>query len=261
MPMRLLTAADLPAATVLLERAGLPSGAANVGRYLRWQPDGCWCNDELTGMVTVLCHGTVGFVGCMAVEPSEQGRGLGRAVLEHAQAHATRAGVETFLLEATPDGRRLYEKLGYVVEHATINVARAVTAGSAATAALLREVDAIRSLDAVATGTPRPMIADLVASFAGAAVEVGGALAAYGLVIGDRLGPVIARDVAAGNAVVAALAPACRIATVPEPNQAARRALADAGFADVRVLARMRLGPRVASRVEWVWTLASAGAG
>jgi len=37
-----LRAADVPAAIALLERVGLPSGAANLARYLRWQPAGAW---------------------------------------------------------------------------------------------------------------------------------------------------------------------------------------------------------------------------
>jgi predicted GNAT family acetyltransferase len=247
----------------LLERAGLPSGAANVARYLRWQPDGCWCNDEVTGMVTVLRQGTVGFVGCMAVEPSEQGRGIGRTLIEHAQAMARRAGVSTFLLEATPDGRRLYEKLGYVLEHTTLNMARdlGVGNGSVLEVIALADRDVVLALDAAATGTTRPMIADLIAKCPGIAVRTRGELVAYGLVIGDRLGPAVSCDADPGRAVVSALAPGCRLATVPVPNEVAHDALAHAGFTDVRELARMRLGPPVPSRVDWVWALASAGAG
>src|SRR2546423_9058508 len=120
--MRRLVLADLPAAMSLLERVALASGAANIARYLAWQPDGCWCTDDVSGMVTILRHGHVGFVGCMAVEPALQGSGIGRRLLEHAQREA---GVATFLLEATPAGARLYEKLGYVHEHGTWIVGKA----------------------------------------------------------------------------------------------------------------------------------------
>ncbi len=80
--------------------------------------------------------------------------------------------------------------------------------------------------------------------------------------IGDRLGPAIARDDDAGRAVVARLAPAAPGRDpMPAPNEVAHRALADAGFADVRELWRMRLGAPLPSRVDWLWTLASPGAG
>src|SRR5438132_1449210 len=80
--------------------------------------------------------------------------------------------------------------------------------------------------DRAATGTPRPMIASLL-SHPGSVVAERGELAAYGLVVGERLGPVIARSVEAGRDVIARLAAPCAVATVPEPNEAARRALAD----------------------------------
>jgi len=49
----------------------------------------------------------VGFVGCMAVEPSLQGGGVGRRLLEHAHQAGRRAGIRTFLLEATSAGAHL----------------------------------------------------------------------------------------------------------------------------------------------------------
>lgn len=263
MTPRLMTAADVPAAIALLEATGLAAGAANIARYLAWQPDGIWgCVEDgvLQGMVTVLRHGEVGFVGCMAVQPELQGRGLGRRLLEHAQLIARGAGVTTFLLEATPVGARLYRELGYVVEYDTANVARSMVEYVDPTTL---DRAAILALDRLATGSRRDaMIGGLVDEAKLGAMEyVHGELAAYGLVIGDRLGPVIARDAGAGRAVVARLVGRTTIATVPLANGTAVAALAAYGFAEVRRLQRMRLGPPMASRVSWIWALASAGGG
>jgi len=256
--MRPLVLADLPAAMSLLERVGLASGATNIARYLALQPDGCWW-DDAGGMVTVLRHGSVGFIGCMAVEPALQGRGVGRRLLEHAHHEARAAGVTTFLLEATPAGAHLYERLGYVHEHGTWIVGRTRETATLAQIPAAHHAGVL-ALDRAATGTPRPMIASLL-SHPGAVVEARGELAGYGLVVGDRLGPLVARSAEAGRDLVARLAAPCTVAGVPEPNEAARRALADAGFTDVRRLSRMRLGPPVDGHPDWVWTLASAGAG
>ena len=128
-----LRAADVPAAIALLARAGLPSGAANIARYLRWQPDGAWGVVEdgaLVGMVMLLQFGHIGFVGCMAVEPERQARGIGRGLFEYVHGVARRAGVITLLLEATPSGQRLYETLGYVVAHETWILSRRQVAPS-----------------------------------------------------------------------------------------------------------------------------------
>jgi len=258
-----LRAADVPAAIALLERVGLPSGAANLARYLRWQRAGAWGVVEhgaLVGMVTLLQFGHVGFVGCMAVDPGRQARGLGRVLLEHAHAAGRRAGVITLLLEATPSGQRLYEKLGYVVDHETLIVSRSRVAPSDPVA-LDHERRAIFELDRGATGSPRDvMIGGLIDEGRGG-VERTTVLAGYGLVVGDRLGPVIARDPGAGRALVDRLAGACTVAAVPAPNEPAMAAFAANGFGYTRSLRRMRLGPPVGSNPAWLWSLASSGAG
>lgn len=255
---------DVPAATKLLERVGLAAGAANIGRYLRWQPDGIFGlidDGRLLGTVSLLQFGDVDFIGCMAVEPAQQGRGLGRMLLEHAHAHGERAGVKTFLLEATPVGAVLYRKLGYVVEHETAIVGRTASRPPA----VLRTTGdraSILELDRVATGSPRDkMIGALVDEVGAATVRTGGVVAGYGLFVGERLGPVIARDAGAGRALIDELAAGCSTSTVPLPNEAAFAALGANGFTVVRTLERMRRGPRLASRTDWIWALASAGAG
>lgn len=264
MTPELLTDTHVPAAQALLDKVGLAGGVANIGRYLRWQPDGIWgCVEDgvLQGMVTMLCHGEVGFVGCMAVEPALQGRGLGRRLLEHAQLAARRAGVTTFLLEATSIGAVLYEKLGYVVEYESAIFARTANAPSEPRP-LAPWRAAILELDRLATGSRRDvMIGGLLDEVRGAVVHAAGELAGYGLVIGDRLGPVIARDPVAGRELVERLAGACATATVPLANAATVGAITANGFTELRRLARMRLGPAVPSRVAWIWALASAGAG
>lgn len=59
MTIRRLTADDLAACVDLLTRAGLAGGAANIARYLRWQPDGCFGLEDdgrLVGTVTLLAQ-------------------------------------------------------------------------------------------------------------------------------------------------------------------------------------------------------------
>lgn len=120
----------------------------------------------------------------------------------------------------------------------------------------------IVALDRRATGRDRAvMIASLIEEFGGAAIRGGGRLAGYAVVVGDRLGPVIACTAATGRALVERFAPACTTAVAPLANTAAVAALAACGFTEARPLRRMRLGPPVAARPDWLWTLASPGAG
>jgi GNAT superfamily N-acetyltransferase len=271
-----LAASDLPAAIALLDRVGLVGAAASIARYLRWQPDGVWRvahGGTLAGTVTLLRFGQVGFVGCMAVDPDHQSRGLGRRLLEHAHAAGRRAGITTFLLEATESGQPLYARLGYVDEHETCNVIRPAAVPAPAPGEPLGLIGlgadraAIRALDHRATGMPRDrMIDDLVTEQPGA-VEQTTTLAAYGLLVSGRIGPVIASDPGAGRAVVERLAaaalssPAPTVASVPLANEPAMAAFAARGFTVWRTLRRMRLGPPIPAPAHWVWSLVSPGAG
>jgi GNAT superfamily N-acetyltransferase len=264
--IRSLAVADLPAAVALLEIAGLGGAKANLARYLRCQPRCGWAairDGVLSGIVTVLQQGRVGFVGAMAVHPDHRGAGVGRALLDHAHAEVRRAGIATFLLEATPLGEHLYRKLGYLPEHETLILQRDAAGTPVAARIAPSDHAAIATLDRIATGAVRDdMLADLLAEGGpGATIHVHREAVGAGLVIGDRLGPVLATHVAVGRALVDQLAPACRVVTIPEPNQAALAAVASHGFREARRLRRMRLGPAVPVRTDWIWALASPGAG
>lgn len=261
-----LTVEQLHAAITLLEVAGLAGAKTNLRRYLRCQPRCGWAafdGDQLVGLVTVLRQGTAGFVGAMAVHPEHRGAGLGRRLLAHAQDAARRAGIETFLLEATAMGEHLYRRLGYVDEYETLIVTRGVVAPPPATRIAASEHAALSQLDAAATGTTREdMLLDLLAEHdAGVTVHRAGELAGAAMRLGERLGPALATDADAGEPLFAQLAPACSVAVIPEPNRAALDAAARYGFSEVRRLRRMRLGPAVAVHPEWIWALASPGAG
>jgi ribosomal protein S18 acetylase RimI-like enzyme len=61
-------------------------------------------------------QGVDAFVDELYVDPAHRGQGIGRRLLEAAEASAKAAGVVAFHLEvdhANPDARRLYESLGY----------------------------------------------------------------------------------------------------------------------------------------------------
>ena len=261
-----LTVENLNAAITLLEVADLAGAKTNLRRYLRCQPRCGWAafdGDELVGIVTVLRQGASGFVGAMAVHPDHRGAGLGRRLLVHAQDEARRTGIATFLLEATPMGAHLYRRLGYVDEYETLILTRDVVSPPPSTRIAASEHAALSQLDLVATGTMRDdMLLDLLGEHeSGVTVHRGGDLVGAAMLLGERLGPALARDPDAGEALFAQLVPACRVAVIPEPNRAALDAAARHGFSELRRLRRMRLGPAVAVRPEWIWALASPGVG
>jgi [ribosomal protein S18]-alanine N-acetyltransferase len=73
---------------------------------------------EVVGFVIVCMVGPfIGYIQTVAVAAGERGRGLGRRLVEHAEARIFRESPNVFLCVSTfnPDARRLYERLGYTV--------------------------------------------------------------------------------------------------------------------------------------------------
>jgi ribosomal protein S18 acetylase RimI-like enzyme len=83
-------------------------------------PTGPACSLEAPGRF-LICHLGVSdegfFVDNVAVDPSHQGVGVGKALLEHAESAARHAGFDSIYLythERTVENLALYSRLGYV---------------------------------------------------------------------------------------------------------------------------------------------------
>jgi ribosomal protein S18 acetylase RimI-like enzyme len=126
--LRPATAADVPRLTELVEasyghyveRIGGPPGPmtdeyADVVR--RREVTVAELGGEIVGLI-VLGVGDEGFlIDNVAVDPAHQGSGIGRALLERAEAEARRAGFESIYLythERMTENLALYARIGYV---------------------------------------------------------------------------------------------------------------------------------------------------
>lgn len=118
MTIRALTAADIPAAQRLREQAGWNQTADDWRRLLAWEPAGCWAferDGQLVGTATVTTYGRrVAWVGMVLVHVDHRRQGIGQALLRHAISFLERRGVQTIALDATPAGKPLYDRLGFV---------------------------------------------------------------------------------------------------------------------------------------------------
>ena len=128
MKLRPATAADAPRLTELVraayghyvERMGRPPGPMTED-YAALVRDGLVTvaerGGEIAGLV-VLDTGAEGFtVENVAVEPAHQGTGVGRALLEYAEAEARRRGSDSVALythETMTENLALYRRIGYV---------------------------------------------------------------------------------------------------------------------------------------------------
>src|SRR5512144_255210 len=117
--IRVLTEADLDIAdAIMIPAYGVPrSRKRDLRRYLALQPDG-WLlallDGEPAGMGGAIDYGPFAYIGLMAVLPALQRRGIASAIMDRLLAWVAARGCPTALLDASPAGERLYEKLGFV---------------------------------------------------------------------------------------------------------------------------------------------------
>jgi GNAT superfamily N-acetyltransferase len=211
----------------LAERRGRPARPADAPvstdarAGLASDPDGYFCAVEegrIRGMVSALVRGRVWYLSMFFVLPGDQGRGLGRALLERALAYGEARGVEVRCVWASLDPRA---QARYVMAGMAPRWPIYRLEGDAAAVARLKarvgldprarelpcDPSAAEKLTAEVFGDGR---ADDLAHWrsdgAAVAIERGGEIAAFAYRRGDRIGPAAGRDETAFLQAVAAAA-------------------------------------------------------
>jgi len=115
--LRRLAASDVPAALELSEEAGWNQTVDDWRMLIDLAPEGCLAievDGELATTTTLLCYGRrLAWIGMVLTKQSYRGRGFARRLLTQALALADRTAIETVKLDATDQGRPLYEKMGF----------------------------------------------------------------------------------------------------------------------------------------------------
>ncbi len=112
---------DLGFANEVRGIAGWNQTLADWRRFMALEPHGCFVAEwdgVPAGTATTTCYGTeLAWIGMVLVHPDFRRRGLGKALLEHC-IHYLRSEreIDCIKLDATPEGRPLYEKLGFEAE-------------------------------------------------------------------------------------------------------------------------------------------------
>ncbi len=256
---------DLPAADELRRLAGWNQLIEDWRRLLRLEPEGCFVAVEgsaVAGTVTTTCYERVlAWIGMMLVHPEQRRKGVGTMLMQTALDHLRVAGVQCIRLDATPAGRPLYEKLGFVEEWDLRRWQRATAPEppepqeACSVTRLLRPDDwaEIERLDTVAFGTAR---LDLLCSLAESSISAmvipaGKGLRGYGLLRpgrnADYLGPLACGSsedcLALSTALLRSAHDRPVFWDIPDLNAVARETAERLGFSPVRPLTRMRLGP------------------
>ena len=130
--IRLLTGGDVDAALALSASCGWNQRAEEWHMMLQIAPSGTFTAstpDGIVGTAIGIDYGNFGWIAMMLVNPAWRGRGLGARLLE-----AAMGAVPPELpirLDATPLGRPLYERYGFVLESSLTRHVRPADAGPA----------------------------------------------------------------------------------------------------------------------------------
>ena len=116
-----MTTADIPAGMRLKEIAGWNQTASDWERFLEASPQGCFVAEHggrVCGTATTISfENRLAWIGMVLVDPEYRGQGIGIRLLERAIEYLNDLKIAAIKLDATPQGKPLYEKLQFVAEY------------------------------------------------------------------------------------------------------------------------------------------------
>ena len=130
--LRLMTTDDLAVATELSTAAGWNQTAEDWQMLIGIEPQNCLAieaDGRLVSTTTLLCYSQrLAWIGMVLTSANYRGRGFARRLLAAALDRVDSLGVDTVKLDATEQGRPLYETFGFQAEQAVERWSRSVSA-------------------------------------------------------------------------------------------------------------------------------------
>jgi len=261
MQLRVMTPDDIPGGVRLNTLAGWNQTETDWKRFVDASPSGCFVMEDgarVVGTATTVCYeDRFAWISMVLVDPEYRNRGIGTKLLERTIEYLDDAGIPTMKLDATPLGKPLYEKLGFVSEYAIERwvLNRTVKTDRVASASHLNSAQRAEILahDREVFGADRSALLrslDELGSDLSLAVDSGTDLQGYAFgrhgLFADHLGPWMARDrEAAAKLLTDFLRQSSRATVVVDSlksNSTAAELLRNAGFSVARPLTRMYRG-------------------
>lgn len=263
--LRIMTKADIPAGMRLKEIAGWNQTAEDWMRFLNASEGGCFvaeADGKVRGTVTTIAYEKrLAWVGMVLVDPEDRGKGVGTKLLEIAIESLINAKIASIKLDATPQGKPIYEKLGFQREYEierwilkrTPEVAAQADENLSRNAVSERVLEMILAEDREVFGADR---SQLLRSLRQSAPEFTGAVwenttlrsSAFGRrgSFADHLGPWMAKDTEAARELLRSFVARSRrevlLVDCLKSNAIAGNLLKSMGFEFSRPLTRMYLG-------------------
>src|SRR5437879_1537625 len=130
--LRLMTTDDLAAATEISTAGGGNQTLEDWQMLMALEPHSCLAieaDGQLVSTTTLLCYSQrLAWIGMVLTRANYRGRGFARRLLAAALERVDSLGVETVKLDATEQGRPLYETVGFQAEQAVERWSRTASA-------------------------------------------------------------------------------------------------------------------------------------
>jgi GNAT superfamily N-acetyltransferase len=246
-------------------------------RIMQLAPDGCRCIEEdekIVATATLLPFGTrLAWIGMVLTRPEYRRQGLAKRLLEDVIGIAERRGIQTLKLDATDEGRPLYENLGFVVEKTVERWGREegkVLPAKPADDRGVHPSDEIFSLDSEAFGASRKRLLEALLDSGNCTVTSAGYILSRPGRAARYLGPCVTSSEAEARRLIAGhlqdststdgeqeATTSCRWYWDLLPtNTRAVRCAESLGFTRRRVLWRMRRGQMMENNDAMVYAIA-----
>jgi len=264
MHLRQMNAADLETAVALSSLAGWNQTVQDWSMLMKLAPEGCFgieCDGRLVSTTTLLCYGQrLAWIGMVLTNPEYRGRGFARRLLTHALDYADSLAIETIKLDATDQGRPLYQSFGFQEEQAVERWSRPGVSESHAFRNSSQFKDYLRDLDLEAFGADRSIMLGELAKRSEVQVESKAYLFTRAGRTTAYLGPCVARDpFVAGVLITKAVNALPRVSLFWDllpSNRDAVGLAAELGFTRQRVLTRMARGKPLRGRDDMIYAIA-----
>jgi GNAT superfamily N-acetyltransferase len=200
-----MTTKDIPQAMQLKDIAGWNQSTHDWQRFLTANPEGCFVADYdgrvIGTSTTIVYEGRLGWIGMLLVDREHRGQGIGTVLLERAIQHLDSRNVRCMKLDATPQGKPLYEKLGFTGEYAIERWMLKRQANEKTAPMTSAQVDRVLDIDREVFGADRGKILDSLAEeasefalIANQGAEILGYVFGRHGSLADHLGPWVARN-------------------------------------------------------------------
>jgi len=271
--MRLLQEQDIATAAALSAEAGWNQTLEDWRMLLRLNPQGCFgidCDGRLVSTATLVCYGAqLGWIGMVLTNSNYRRRGFARTLLLYAIRQADQLGIESLKLDATDQGRPLYESLGFRIEQPVERwkcgdklriSARRNPAGNARDPHCGNFVAchhfSSADLDLEAYGTDRSQMLDALAKRGGVCTDDAGFCFSRPGQRANYIGPCIARSPESARSLIQCCATPESYWDLLPQNQTALTIAIELGFTPQRKLTRMVRGRDLRGREAWIYAIA-----